>query len=201
MADTSYLAPTSELMAVNNMLASIGESRVDSLANLDVEDAGIAIDTLRSVSRAIQLVGWHWNTDVDLIIDPDADGYVKVPASALKVIVTKERPDLDLVQRGVRLYDRVKHSYKFTESIKVDLVCMLPFEELPEAARQFIFVSAGRTFQQGTIGNVTLDRFSEGNVKAALLALEAAEAETGRYNILTGSWSVFRIVNRVVPPT
>lgn len=200
MPDTTYLTPTTELMAVNNMLASIGESRVNTLDDLDVEDAGIALDTLRSVSRATQLVGWNWNTDDDLVLDPNVDGEIEVPSNTLKVTVTKERPDLKIAWRGRRLYDRANHTYTFTEPVKVDLVSMLPFEELPEAARQFIFVTAGAIFQQGVIGSVTLDRFSDKNIAAARLALEADEAETGRYNIFTGDWSVTRIIQRVTPP-
>lgn len=201
MADEStYLAPTTELMAVNQMLRSIGETPVDTLSDSIPEDAGAALDFLRSVSRGTQLEGWDFNTDTEFPIDPDVDGYVPLPVNTLKVKSAASRPDIKVVQRGQRLYDRINQTLKFTEAVLVDIVIMLPFEELPEAARQYIFLRAGQMFQQGQVGSVTLDRFAQANVLLARQTLESAEADTGNYNFLTDNWSVFKIVQRTAPP-
>lgn len=187
-------------MAVNQMLRSIGETPVDTLSDSVPEDAGAALDFLRSVSRATQLEGWDFNTDTELPIDPDANGNIPLPANTLKVKSAASRPDIKVAQRGPRLYDRINRTFTFTETVLVDIVQMLPFEELPEAARQYIFLRAGQMFQQGNVGSASLDRFAQSNVALARQSLEASEADTGGYNFLTDNWSVYKIIQRRAPP-
>lgn len=197
---SSHLTPTSELAAVNAMLESIGETKINSLENIEAPDADTALTKLRQVSRQVQAEGWHWNTDIERVLALDENSEIPLPANTLKVDTVGSDAGLDVVQRGTRLYDRVRHTKSFTKPVKADVVIMLDFDELPESARQYIFLRAGRMFQDGVVGAAALHRFQEKDEIDARTKLEAAEDEAADYNILTGNWGAMRVISRRVNP-
>lgn len=199
MSDLSQLLPTTALEAVNGILASIGEQPIQSLIDIEAADAGNALRHLRAKMRSVQEQGWAWNTEEDWVLTPNDAGELTLPANTLKVLVPADCP-YDVVQRGLRLYDKKNHTYAFTETVTVTLVVALDFEEMPEAARQYCMLAAAVDFQAGNLGSVTLDRFATRAMTLALQSIEAAEAETGNYNILTGNWAAYRIIQRTTPP-
>ena len=68
MADLQRM---SELDAVNMMLMTIGEYKVNDLTNLaGRSDAAIAKDILNNTSRAVQSKGWTFNMDFDVVKTP-----------------------------------------------------------------------------------------------------------------------------------
>jgi hypothetical protein len=194
MPDTTYLAPTTELEAVNAMLRSIGESPIASLTDIAVQDAEIALTTLRSVSRSVQVRGWDFNTEIEMELVVNGDGNIPLPSNTLSVDPVDETKKL--VQRGSRLYDPVEHTYVFTDPVTVNLIVMLPFEELPEAARNYIFVRAARQFQDNTVGDSSLHRYQTEDEEEARATFMQTAADTEDNNILNDSWSVARILNR-----
>lgn len=194
---TTSTTPTTELEAVNLMLAVIGESPLSSLDDSTVVDAVLARNVLSEVSRAVQTKGWHFNTETEFPLLPDASTKeISVPTNCLRVVTTYPTSDVDAVHRGKRLYDRKNHTYQFTKTVTVDMVVVLPFDELPETARHYIAVRASRVFQARTVGSETLYSFSKQDEQDALTALKKAEGVTGKHNILTGSYSVSRILER-----
>lgn len=191
------LTPTTELEAVNLMLDTIGESPVSTLEDVGVVDAVTAYRILGQASRQTQLIGWHWNTEPDYPITPSYPaGEIILPPNTLKVDTIGEFADLDLVQRGTRLYDRVNHTYEINKTVKVEIVLFLPFGELPEAARNYIAIRASRQFQEKFVGSDVLHSFSKADELQAMGALLDAEAETQDFNILTDEWSVVRVLSR-----
>jgi hypothetical protein len=101
-----------------------------------------------------------------------------------------------VAMRGRKLYDRVNHTFVFTKSIKAELVLMLEFDELPQAARHYITIRAARVFQQRVVGSDTLGSFTERDEVRARTALKRFEAKTADYNILTSNYSVMRVLDR-----
>lgn len=196
MSLDTYLAPTTELEAVNEMLRSIGETPVNSLENLQVIDASIALSTLRGVSREVQAKGWHFNTEDNYPLALDEDGYVQLPANTLRVDTVYTSASVDAIQRGTRLYDKVNHTYVFDTAPTVELVLMLAFDEMPESARQYIFMRAARRFQDRVVGSDVLHQFQANDEFMALALLETAESNTADHNILTGTWGVFKTIHR-----
>lgn len=189
--------PTTELEAVNVMLAVIGESPINSLNSPAVADAVTAQAVLSEISRTVQSVGWHFNTEEGFTLTPTVfDKEILVPANCLRVTTSGPDRGIDVVQRGTRLYDRQNHTYKFEKSLTVDMVLLLPFNELPETARYYITIRSARTFQARTVGSEALYQFTAQDESLALSALKKAEGITGRHNMLTGSWSVLRILDR-----
>jgi len=194
----TVLTPTSELEAVNTILAVIGESPISSLeAGAAVADAVTAQTTLSEVNRAVQAKGWHFNTDKAITLTPATyTSEITLPSNCLHVDTVEEDKDTDVAQRGARLYNRKTHTYQFTKSLKVDMVILLPFTDLPETARHYITVRAARVFQARTVGSDALYQFTAVDERDALTALKKAEGLTGDYNILTGNYSVYRAIQR-----
>lgn len=186
---TDYLTPTDELEAVNTILGVIGESPVSTLENIEAADAAIALNVLREVSRRVQKKGWHWNTELDMTVTPNGSDNIVLATNILRIDSTDCAgfgPG-DIIERGGRLYNRKTSSYEFEQAFKVNAVVLLPFDEIPEAARDYISIRAARTYQQRQLGSVTLNNFSEKEEKDALVTLEEAEADTADFNILTNN--------------
>lgn len=193
------LTLTSELDAINIMLGTIGESPINSLdAATGVVDAVTARAILAEVSVQVQEEGWHFNTDYEFVLTPSLDTKeIYVPANAIEVDASAyDRNDIDVAIRGNRLYDRKNKTFQFQQDIKADLTILLEFNELPQAARHYITVRAARVFQQRVVGSNVLGSFSAQDEASALRSMRRYEARTGDYNILTGNYSVMRIIDR-----
>ncbi len=195
---TTVLTPTSELEAINTILSVIGESPISSLSDISsVADAVTAQSILSEVSRQVQTKGWHFNTEKDFELSPDTFSQeIVIPSNALRVDPMGDDREVDAVQRGNKLYDRVNHTFQFTKSIKCDLVILLPFDQMPQAARHYVTIKAARIFQSRTVGSEALYQFTALDEKDALLDLKRNEGITGDYNILTSNPTVFRSLIR-----
>lgn len=193
---TQYL-PTSQLDAVNIMLSTLGEAPVSDLSASGLSDVATAKTLLHNVSRAVQAEGWHFNTEVDYDLTPEAvTGYLLLPSNQLRVDTTKEYHDTDVAVRGDKLYNRKKHTFVFTEKVQVDMVVFLPFEDMPEAARNYITIKAARIYQTNVLGSELLEKFTADDEMSAMILLKDAEGFTADYNMLSDSYSVASILTR-----
>lgn len=190
------MTPTTKLEAVNIMLSSIGEAPVNSLAS-GLVDAEMAETILNATSREIQSRGWKFNTEKNFRITQNTDGEILLPTNTLKADISSATSDLDLVQRGGRMYNLVSHSYKIGTTVELDLVVFLDFELLPEAARHYITIKAARVFQDRTVGSDTLHGFQERDENFALVEMKDAEGDTGDYNIFS-NYAVARVLDRSI---
>ena len=188
------LSPTTELEAINTMLSTIGESPVNTVEDTGNVDVVIARQILQTVSREVQARGWHFNTEKNYTITPDSEGYLVLPNTVLKADTVYPDSSKDVVVRGSRLYDREKHTYVFTDAVKVDMTILLTFDELPEVARNYATIRASRIFQERVVGSDTLHAFNSQDEARAMVSLMEYEADTADLNILSGNYSVYRIL-------
>ena len=188
------LSPTTELEAINTMLSTIGESPVNAVEDTGNVDVVIARQILQTASREVQARGWHFNTEINYTITPDSAGYLVLPNTVLKVDTVYPDSSKDVVVRGSRLYDREKHTYVFTDAVKVDMTILLTFDELPEVARNYVTIRASRIFQERVVGSDTLHAFNSQDEARAMVSLMEYEADTADLNILSGNYSVYRIL-------
>ena len=194
----AYSTPTTELEAVNEMLRAIGESPVASISGTSPlpGDADVALRTLRWVTREVCAHAWHWNTEYKYPLPISPAGEIVVPSGTLAADTDDSHISKDVVLRGGRLYDRENHTFTFTECVTARIVFLLPYEEIPEAARNFVAIRAGRKFQQGAIGSEVLYGFTQRDEDAARALMMHAEASSADHNILTGSLDTLGIVDR-----
>lgn len=183
---STNLTPTTELEAVNQMLATIQEAPINTLTGVGSLDAQKAIDTLAEVSRDLQTPGWNFNTEVDLPLPQDAfTGEIALPRNTLSVEAVDFPHTLDLVQRGTKLYDRIGHTFALPQgtAVKATLVVLLAFEDLPEAARRYISIRSCRLFQKRQVGSTSLDAFTAEEEQNALRTFKRVMGATANPNI------------------
>ena len=179
--------PTTTLAAVNSMLSTIGEAPVNSLQS-GLVDAETAETILNEVSRSVQAYGWNFNSEPDYSVPADTSGNVILPTEILRADLaqseTKYRSSKEeYVQRGSKMYDKVKHSFNIGKTLKLDVVVLLDFEDCPEVARRYITVKAARIFQERVVGSDSLSGMNRSDEQEALFALREAEGDNGDYNI------------------
>jgi hypothetical protein len=182
------LSRTSYLEAVNRVLQMMGEAPVNSL-NGQFGLAQQAEEMLKDISRKLQTDGWSFNTDYERDMIPDAiTKQVAIGANVSRVVVDiYNYPSLDVVQRGNKLYDRRANSYEFDQPFKADVTYMLDWEELPEHARQYITVKAGRHLQEAILGSADLSKINiTAEAEARALFLEE-ETYVSQNSMLRGN--------------
>jgi hypothetical protein len=178
------------------MLTSIGEIPVSSITSATTNDVSIAIQILDHVSREVQSRGWFFNTDINYSLVPTNNNEIVLPANALRVELAESSRLHNYVERNRKLYDRVNNTYTITNTVKVNIVFLLDFEELPEVARHYIMIRSSRIFQDRMLVSSELHKFHEVDELQAYMNLKETEGDIGRHNILTGNYDVYRVLDR-----
>lgn len=191
----SYVnTPMTKLEAVNICLSSMGEPVINSLDNASV-DAQMASDLIDETSRTVQGQGWNWNRERHTI-SPNVQGQIVLPANTVRIDTIEYDRDIDVIQRGLKLYNRKDNTYTFTDAVTVEIYVLLPFEDLPLAAKTFIAYKSARLLQQRLLGSETLSKFAQESEQRAYITLLQEEAEVGDYNMLYDSWQTYSILSR-----
>ena len=189
------LTATTKLEAVNIMLSTIGENPVNSLTS-GLVDAELAETILGSVSKSVQSEGWNFNTEKKVSYSADTSGHILLPANILRADATVEADALDLVQRGLKMYDKKNHTYVINKAVNLDIIIELDFEILPEVARRYITLKSARIFQDRVVGSETLHKFNQEDEFFAYSQLKDFEADSEDISIFDNN-SVYSVVDRI----
>lgn len=185
------MARITELDAVNQMLACIGESPVESLATEETNttsDAALALATLREVAREVQSEGWSWNTDFEVELSRTGADSFTLPTSTLRAYFAPERyPGKELVIRGYRVYNRTEQSYSFPDLEKIiiqRLVKELDWDDLPYQAQRYVVMRSARIHAARFVNSDAVVGYTANDEQYARAMLIRDEGVTGNYNIL-----------------
>ena len=154
---------TSELHAVNQILASVGQAPVTTLDQTN-PDVAICYQTLIDVSRQVQAEGWTFNTEYSYPFQVNSQKHVVIPPNALQVDLSKEYPQygrLDTVFRTYKgeqlLYERNNHTFEWDgETIYVDVVWAYDWDDLPVPIQEYITSRAAVIVSQRIISDPNL---------------------------------------------
>ena len=192
------MALTTKLEAVNIMISVIGESPVNTLSGTSVPvTVTQAVHALEETSKAIQLEGWHFNTEYDYPLVPDSvTSRITLPANILKVDLDPElNTDTDPVKRGTKLYYRKNHRDTWTKDLKAIITFELEFEELPEQFRHYIAVKSARIFAARYLGSREIEGFAlRDEIEAKARAIESDSENADR--TIFDNYSVLRVIDR-----
>ena len=190
------VSKTTKLDAINSMLIGIGEAPVNTL-NSGLQEAEVAAILLDNVSREVQSACWSFNTDLRYTLTPNTAKEIVLPSNTLVVDTTKLKRDYntDVIERKSRLYDRTKNSYEFDGDVEVDITYLFDFEELPEVARRYITLRAGRKFQENILGSSEMTQLQFKDEQAALINLRDFESQSADYNIFD-NYDTYAAVDR-----
>lgn len=190
---------TTKLEAVNTMLSILGQTPIASLTGTLTPDAALAVQILNEVVRKVGAQQWMWNTFDDVELSPNGSDEIPVGADVARIDVTYENePGKEIVLRNGKLYDKVAQSYTFTSPVKCQITYLFDFDDLPEAARQYCMIKAGRILQDRTQRSQEVNGFTQAEEFEALSTLKDAEGTDGDYTIFDG-WAAGRVVARPYP--
>ncbi len=185
MAFPTYAVST-ELDAVNQILSSVGQAPVTTL-DLQNPEVSIVLNTLREINKQVQSEGWIFNTEREYVMSPDSEtNEIAYPFNMLQIDTNQpyHKNAYDVVRRGGKLYDRLKHTYSFTGDIKADVVWYFDFTDVPPAIQAYIIARAARMCATKMVGDKELN----GLLQEQELQTRAAAIE---YDCNQGDYSMF----------
>lgn len=192
------LESTTQLSAVNGMLATIGEAPINTLEGTSLVDVAAAKQALSEVTRSVLVEGWAFNTDLDYVLYPTGfDPFnITIPPNAMVVLPNDDYAHI--IVRGSKLYDTLTHSDQFQGSngVPCKVIWNMAFEELPEVTRQFIAIRAARLFQARSTASEILHAFSDADERMARWAHQRNNVRVRRKNFLIGNGTSASILAR-----
>jgi len=184
MAFPNALVAT-ELAAVNQILGAVGQAPVTTLDQTN-PDVAIAFDTLVEVNREVQAEGWSFNTETEYPFTPDTNSHILIPDNILALDLSDllENKGIEVVRRSGKVYNKIDHTFIWSDLIKCDVVWLFDFVDLPIPFRDYI---AARSSVQASTKMV-----GESTVYQMLQQKEAmARANVMEYECNQGNYSYF----------
>jgi len=194
------VAATTELEAINIMLAAIGEAPVNTLTGSLPVDVKIAQSTLVEINKSVQAEGWSFNTEIDVTLTRNASKQIVLPVNVLRIDANiHQHPDIDPIQRGLKLYDRLKNTFEFDEDLICTVVYFRDFDEIPEQARSYINIRAARIFVDRLVSDQGLRTYTKEDEIRARVTLTETDLANGDHNMLRGDPSLTTVFGTYSP--
>lgn len=189
-----------KLDAVNLMLASIGQSPVNTLTGSLPRDVSKAVIALDSALREVLTQGWSFNSDSEYELTPDGNNEIAIPANALQIDPTYGQdfvPRYYATRDGMYLYNRARKEFTFANDVRVEIVWAYEFEQIPQHARQYVATKAARKFQQGIMASAVLHQFTRDDESEAYATFRRVEKRQKQYNLNKYSVALHRHRNPI----
>ena len=179
---------TTKLQAVNTILSNIGQAPTSTTESTNPQ-VQMAVRILDEVSNDVQTEGWAFNSESDYPFHPEnKTSEIEIPFNVVRV----DHPDVrcDVIIRQNKLYDRINHTYSFTEVQKLNVIWLFDWEDLPESAKQYILIRAANLFAMRATGSAEIAKYSEreeANARAALIEYECSQGDYSIFSDGTGT--------------
>ena len=174
-----------ELDVINEMLASLGESPLNTIdEDHPLVPAGRRL--LRFASMREQAKSWWFNKELVTLSPDPLSGAIVTPMDSIRVDPCNS--SLHYVQRGRRLYQphapASVDKYKFTAAVECWLVRNIAFEDLPPTAQYLISCAAVMDFQKAYDADAQKFQQIQLDYRAALTNLNAEHIRSQNVNLL-----------------
>jgi len=177
---TSTIAIDTELSAVNSILGAIGQSSVTTL-NFNNPETQFIYNILEESIKDVLNEGWHFNTEEHVEVSPDANNNIIIPNSYLRYDLNNaEDKSMDLVKRGGKLYDKVKHTDIFTDKVFLDVVYLYTFTDIPSVFQRYIIAKSSTRAAVQLVTNpnlVKLLQTQEALTRASVIEYECNQGD------------------------
>ena len=194
------VAATTELESINIMLAAIGEAPINTLTGTLPVDAKTAQTTLAEINKEVQSEGWSFNTEIDVVLSRDSSNNINLSNNVLVVDPNiHQHPDVDAIQRGLKLYNRQKHVFTFDEDLTCTIVFLRDFDEIPEPARKYVIIKAARVFVDRLVGDESLRTYTQQDEIRARAILMETDLSNADHNLLRGDPSLTSVFSTYSP--
>lgn len=191
------LNKTTKLEAINTILSVVGEPPINTLDVVTRVDVVTALAILTETLKEVQSQGWHFNSDDNVPLMPDANGYINVPSNAVRIDLTDEVYGKDLAIRADKIYNKSTLSNVWPQEtiLKCSVIYLFDFEELPETVRRYVTIRAARIFNDRVVGDQAHHAFTAIDEQTALTAMKEFDGDTADHSIFD-SYNIGAVVNR-----
>jgi hypothetical protein len=162
---------------------------------------GAALSTLDRWSRKIQAKGWWFNREPRTLSPSPADSNIYLSNDIIEVRVYPNRQTglktRNVVMRTNRLYDLDEGVYTFDDDVEVELIRLIPFENLPDSASSHIAAMAVHAFQTQYDGDSTKTRELKDRIEnpktGTLVTINSVETRQRQVNMIDSNSKLQRI--------
>ena len=173
-------SPLTELDAINEILAAVGQAPVTSVDTTDDlykkvgntytpisiptnPDVAMAKQALLETSRKIQSEGWCFNRELDFDMTPNSANEITIPNTMLQCDASRDGVDnrmayggMDTVRRNGKLYDKIGHTFKFDSVVPCDILWYFEWEDVPRPIQDLIIKETAAIFSMRIVGDPNL---------------------------------------------
>lgn len=175
---------TTKLEAINIMLSCIGHNAINTLEGVKSAFITTAENILDSETKRLQLQSYDFNTEENYPLNPDVDGYIKVPENVVSIAYPQDYLNRYTVRKG-KLYDKVEHSFIIRHQLRVGITFALAFEELPEVVKYYITILSAYKFTKRELGSQAVCVYTQEDVNEAKQAFIESELDLGNYSLIS----------------
>jgi len=140
-----------EREAINEILVNINELPLDS--SDIIEDINIAViaNTFLDISRkSVLSEAWVFNS-LTISLIPNTLGYIVIPTSYLSVDGSSDTDTYTV--RDHKLYDTLNQTFIFEDSVEVDIIEDIAFDDIPFSVANYIVKTATNNVYANTISD------------------------------------------------
>lgn len=189
-------AQTTKLEAINVLLGVIGEATTNTLAGTLPFEVSLAVQILDETVREICQDSYVFNTEVDITMTPNVSDNISVPAHYIQVRSVSEEYVIRYNSGSPILYSMREKTSTFTADITVEIVYLLDFEDLPEAAKRYASIRAARVYADRLVGSKDIRAFTALDEQQAKAKLGNYEHAVDKINMLSDNTGVSSALNR-----
>lgn len=172
------------LTVVNACLASMGEEPINSIASTDNAFVNSALFALEQAVTDEQSRGWYFNIEQLRLLPDVGDKNYYVPADVIDLHDDDNKPSW-MHLRGRRLYNNDDAAYVTgTNELRVSIIRLLAFEDLPIMARRLVKAAAVALFQRSYDGDSAKIADADREYQMAYVSLNAQHIRAVGANLL-----------------
>ena len=175
-----------ELEAMNQILSVTGDSPVSSVSST-YEQAVVARRILLEVSKEKQAQGYWFNEIEEMYIVQDEDGFINLPAETIRCEIPRDSGDL--VQRGLRIFNKKDNTYVINDSVYVNLVTELDWNLLPQSFRQVVVAYASLRYNSEYFGSPVVENTIKSDLYSKEILLQQEDVANRDINMLENTRS------------
>ena len=144
----------------------------------------MASNTIDEVSLSVQSDGYTFNTEREYPFTPNSSNQIIIPDNVLALDSPYDQ-ESNLIIRGGKLYDKRDHSFTFTEQLKLNVLWLFDFDDMPEPFKNYVSLRSANLFAGRAVGSAEQVRFGEREEAMARAAMIEYETQQGDYNYLS----------------
>lgn len=198
MSMPSILNYDTDLSAINQVLAAIGQSPITTI-NYDNPEHSLIANLVNECAIDVQNEGWTYNQESAVQLIPDADGFIFMNDRYLALDLYQPYPDgqlgvqrptgsidnafnrYDVVVRQNKLYDKVHHTDVWPQGTYLcNVVYLFDYSDLPYALQRYTVAKASVRAAAQLIDNkelFSLLQQQEVNTRAQCVEYECSQGD------------------------